>query len=615
MPNIKGGPTHHCPGDETRIKGNCRRGIAPNGAVYCKVHQNICHLHLGQSKLTNELCLECRTKVIAEERVEAKAHSQLRDQQVAELLQKRKETAERKQREARKKAANKQKPLPTSTLSSHKTTPIPKKQSLDSSIQSIHDIAPQENYEGSTESEDNDDSLFELDEDERLTKKWLDKAFTLCENLWPTAKPDTLRVCFLASGSFNAVFSVSMMIADGEPVEYVLRIPELKSTVIRTVAILEYVTKFTDLNVPEVIAWDATKNNPLRHSYIILSRIPGKCLQDVWEDLSHDQKLILAKELARLYLQFESATNPVAGAIEVQAGDFCHGDELTNQVFVEPFGAETMEIPHNPIDRSNDKSDILPLDRLRHDPPGSSVNDIMLSIFKRRLYHCENRKTPDTFKPPRYFNPCQKIIEGMVNLGVFEAQDDTICLHHPDLFPRNIMVDFSPNITITGVLDWDDALFVPRFASRVPPRWLWRSELENEYEYGEPLDPKDNAPDTPENAEIKVVFENAVGQDWMLEASDKWFPLARALLRFSRQILFHHSAVIVHLAALKNRWKSLSTDAVENLYFWRDRWESLLADDPGCSEQGHMALSIGHVNGDTILNNSRSEKGSYQFRG
>ncbi|KAK7977733.1 hypothetical protein PG996_003786 [Apiospora saccharicola] len=195
------------------------------------------------------------------------------------------------------------------------------------------------------------------------------------------------------------------------------------------------------------------------------------------------------------------------------------------------------------------------------------------------------------------------MVQGMVDLELFQPENDRICLQHPDFFPRNIMVDFTPDPGITGIIDWDNANFVPRFAARVPPRWLWQTswwkhedkedqaEEENgrddeddedkECEDGknefywveEPLDTEGNAPETPEDAEIKRVFEEAVGECWIEEATSPWFPLARRILQFSQRTLFWG-------------WD------FELITEWKERWDTLFPQEPDgseCSEDSDAA--------------------------
>ncbi|KAI1142444.1 hypothetical protein F5Y05DRAFT_370985 [Hypoxylon sp. FL0543] len=248
--------------------------------------------------------------------------------------------------------------------------------------------------------------------------------------------------------------------------------------------------------------------------------------------------------------------------MSVHENDFLPGDEVSDHMFLQPLGARCMDLPANPIDWYAEDNGLLPIDQLRCDPPGWSVNDLMFAIFERRMYQAENRDLPDSFHYDM-FEQCLATMEQMVDLELFEPPNDIICLQHPDLFPRNIMVDFSPNITITGILDWDGALFVPRFANRIFPRWLWRSEHETQScsrnPDEEPLDPEDNEPDTPENAEIKKVFEDTVGDNWVSQATDRRYFHARKLFIFGK-VYTYSEETIDDITALLEEWKSLFTE-------------------------------------------------------
>ncbi|KAK8039031.1 hypothetical protein PG993_007442 [Apiospora rasikravindrae] len=423
-----------------------------------------------------------------------------------------------------------------------------------------------------------------------------------CKQLWPLALEETIEVEFLDQGTFNQVFAISCADIAGQLQDVVLRLPSNQSSIPCTVAILGWLNKHTDLNVPKVITWDASKDNPLGHGYIILSRIPGTSLQKVMGDLSQEQKLIVAKQLAQLYQQMESITSPIAGRIKVH-GQFSPGDDTSDNVFIQPFGTgigssgiELHDDCKNPVDWNNTDNGLLPIERLRHDPPNLSVNEIMLPIYQRRIYTSLNRPVPEDHLLI-LFEPLQEMVQDMVDIELFEPVNDHICLQHPDFLPRNIMVDFTPDPVITGIIDWDDANFVPRFAARVPPGWLWQSgwwkeedgderdrgdmldedgdegedetceECDEDYDWiEEPLDVEKNAPQTPEDAEIKRVFEEAVGERWVWESTKPWFPFARRLLRFSQQTLFFGQDFTL-VSQWKDKWEALfpaNSDGSEN---------------------------------------------------
>ncbi|KAI1458053.1 hypothetical protein F4805DRAFT_474725 [Annulohypoxylon moriforme] len=482
-----------------------------------------------------------------------------------------------------------------STITSQK----PRNATLRCSIQTTYYYPDDTQHRDDDDSSHDDEDNFLFDDEpieEKINRIWLPKAVALCQYLWPSVKDDALSVNFLGAGSYNVALSISMVTTEDETVEYVLRIPDYGINMTRSAGILEYLNRFTDLNVPKLIAWDATTNNPLKKEYMIISRIPGKCLHDIWKDLPHDQRLLFAKELARLYHQIESITNPTAGVIQVHGQDIKYRDELIDRIFVQAFGTNTMGSHLNPIDWDTPKDGVLPVLR---DPPGLSVNDIMTAIFKRRIYQVKNMKESWMDYTLSWHELCQKIIEDMVDMGLFDPQNDEVCLRHPDLFARNIMVDFSPDITITGVLDWDEAMFVPKFAGRILPRWLWQSApadwsgtvsgTVSYFDDNEPLDFEGSGPNSLENVEIKSAFDNAVGEAWLSEASSEWLALARALLAFSREHLYSEETD-EKIALWKNKWRSLSTDAVENLYFWTEKRNLSIFEEPESPEYEEVVL-------------------------
>lgn len=106
------------------------------------------------------------------------------------------------------------------------------------------------------------------------------------------------------------------------------------------------------------------------------------------------------------------------------------------------------------------------------------------------------------------------------------------CLTHFDFAPRNILVNpktDSRNPVITGVLDWDNAGFAPMFMACAPPLWIWGwldDEDEDERTASE-------EPPTPEARELKKLFEEAAGEDYIRFSYPPAYLLARRLVRFA----------------------------------------------------------------------------------
>lgn len=71
------------------------------------------------------------------------------------------------------------------------------------------------------------------------------------------------------------------------------------------------------------------------------------------------------------------------------------------------------------------------------------------------------------------------------------------------------MIKFSPDksLSVSGILDWDGAVFYPSFYGCEIPIWIWDGEYKDD-EYGNFVD---NTPATPEQQQIKQVFGKSRG--------------------------------------------------------------------------------------------------------
>ena len=121
--------------------------------------------------------------------------------------------------------------------------------------------------------------------------------------------------------------------------------------------------------------------------------------------------------------------------------------------------------------------------------------------------------------------------------GLF-GDDVFFTLCHLDLAPRNIMADIdrtSNALRITGVLDWDSAVFAPNFMNCEPPSWIWAwpdDDDESESDDFEDIHANDE-PATPEDQELKRKFEEVMGKDMVKFFHMPQYRLARSLFRLA----------------------------------------------------------------------------------
>lgn len=121
---------------------------------------------------------------------------------------------------------------------------------------------------------------------------------------------------------------------------------------------------------------------------------------------------------------------------------------------------------------------------------------------------------------------------------------DQHCLCHVDLFPRNIMVkkvqtEEKESIQVTGILDWDEAVFAPKFVSCEPPAWLWQDNFDrvgkNSIE-NRPVEVEsaiNSVASTSDKQELKCIFEENAGDEYMALAYGEASRLGRRLFRIA----------------------------------------------------------------------------------
>lgn len=135
----------------------------------------------------------------------------------------------------------------------------------------------------------------------------------------------------------------------------------------------------------------------------------------------------------------------------------------------------------------------------------------------------------DTFET-EFWDQFISMTEELDNDGWF--WDVYYCLWHLDLAPRNILIYEIPTVLdprISGILDWDSAVFAPNFMSSEPPMWIWAW---NDNGLGHERT-ADHTPPTEEGRELKSHFKDVAGPEYLRYAYSPAYRLARRLFRFA----------------------------------------------------------------------------------
>ena len=338
------------------------------------------------------------------------------------------------------------------------------------------------------------------------------KVLQLCHDIWPTLYQE-YSLERMKGGGYNRIIGLDGFGTDPlSPTRLVLRVPRFDDErVDREVATLNFICQQTTVPVPKVIAFDTTINNALNSSYMIQNRIPGVNLALAYPDLSHQQKCSLAAQWGRLLLDLHSVSSPVAGLIE-------SSDEST-------YDKDFRVVPFDITDFSGTAPSA---NCLSADVPGS---DTVLGILELQFDRWKARAL-SLDRGENYsfdlINSLLTVAREMHDMRYFDDNRNVLC--HLDLEPRNVILSLEQEVSISGILDWDSAVFAPIFMTCAPPFWLWGcwddDEDEDEKKANDP-------PPTPELQEIKQTFEDVVGAKVLNYIYNAQYRLARKLFQFA----------------------------------------------------------------------------------
>ena len=337
------------------------------------------------------------------------------------------------------------------------------------------------------------------------------KVIQLCHDLWPTLYQE-YSLERMKGGSFNRIIGIDGFGTDPlNRTRLILRVPRWEDDRIdREVATLRFIRSRTTIPVPSVFAFDITSNNALNSSYMIQNRINGINLRSTYPDLSHQQKCSLAAQWGRLLLDLHSVSSPVVGLIE-------SSDKST---YDKDF--KVVQFDMNDFKGIASDASFLSADVPRND----TILVTLETRFSRWKAYTLSLDKDDLFGSDIMDN-LTTVAREMDDKGYFD--DNRIVLCHLDLEPRNVIISLEPEVSISGILDWDSAVFAPIFMTCAPPFWLWGWNDEEDED-------EKKANDTPltlELREIKQTFEDVVGAKILKYTYGPQYRLARKLFQFA----------------------------------------------------------------------------------
>lgn len=270
----------------------------------------------------------------------------------------------------------------------------------------------------------------------------------------------------------NCVYELKSPSDENE--QYILRVPvcpdnnpegdEKCQSIIDDASLLNYLA--TDLPVPCVRAYDATRNNALKSPFTVQTRLPGQSLDNIWTDMDHEDKLVIVDQYVELLAKLESIQFTTAGSFKApsELPDKMNNFFISAPPSISIFDKGPEEIVRDP--------------KTVQDRSGTDVQALLLSHLNTWI--AKDLKDEDRFDltVPKY-QQLLAVMEDMAREGSFQDKSHPIVLNHWDLEPRNIMIEKRDDEwPICGLIDWDDALAMPRPLARRAPDWIWDPDCE-----------------------------------------------------------------------------------------------------------------------------------------
>ncbi|KPM37545.1 hypothetical protein AK830_g9007 [Neonectria ditissima] len=242
--------------------------------------------------------------------------------------------------------------------------------------------------------------------------------------------------------------------------ELVLRVSGYHLPAIKTmneVAVMTWLSKNTTIPLPEVIAYDASVENPIGHEYTLLSRVQGVTLSDIYDSLSDEQVAQILDQLIGILCQLQAHPwEGIGGLVLDDQGEAKLGPVL-DETFWQVLDVEALWPKGETIATLNIGG-----------PYPSYVDYISAQVLKNiRLIQTHDKLTFMRDVVPRLLS-----FEAALYKHADKLNRVKLRLAHKDLHFANIVFDVSSG-RITGILDWEFCSVVP-FTKWNPRRsFLW----------------------------------------------------------------------------------------------------------------------------------------------
>ena len=459
-----------------------------------------------------------------------------------------------------------------------------------------------------------------------------------------------LEVTFHAEGAFNRLYEITY---GGHETTYMFRatlpvIPFFKTE--SEVATMAFLRAKTSVPAPRVFAWDSSAKNELGFEWILMEKVGGVELGEVWRKVPWERKLTLVEEIAGFMQQLRNNAFESVGALYFKRalaiprdgkGDPLIGNEV-GEILPDDTNGGVQSLLNRPTEETTDEDQQARVhDRNaasvvgpQHNEDEFAVGPMFSTVFFMgcRLYLPGDRgpyanctewlkavidmqitlaKTGRPEGDPDYdshqdedfpdiLEACQQLLEIMPAIFPYDEDKVSTTLHCSDLNDANILVD-PETFEILGIVDWECVNIMPHWRTCDYPEFLKYTEF---YGGKEPPVPDYDIEDDPmDTIEIRDRWDYGLLRDHYNEATE----------RLSSGSSY---PVVQKSAKLKQEFYELLIEVDANASsasYWVKRHEATggileNSDDPGSDEDELDTES--HRDNETASYEDRSEQNS-----
>ncbi|KAL1606491.1 hypothetical protein SLS60_003895 [Paraconiothyrium brasiliense] len=235
------------------------------------------------------------------------------------------------------------------------------------------------------------------------------------------------------------------------------QLPRIKT--LNEVACMRWVRSATTIPVPALVRFDASTDNPINHEFMLLERVPGISVDQIYDQLDNRAKHYLISQLSRYLGQLQAHTWDHVGGLSIVDDKVVPGPVL-DETFWQTSDIEKYWGASETVESLNIAG------------PYKSYTDYAIACLEKYSYNVEKHSL---LAPYRDLLPRLNALIDRLQDNPAGIDDIKYIFAHKDLHFANIMCD-PATATITGILDWEFSGVVPAPLWNPSKAFLWNGK-------------------------------------------------------------------------------------------------------------------------------------------